>query len=83
MKIEDVFFVGVDAKGICRGSNHLHRLLVFEKLLRLVANLRVRTTTIEHFICSLNCGIGSIRDVKSLMTSKRPQKSELAVEQPE
>ena len=41
----------------------------------------MRTTTIEHFLCNLNCGISDIRDVKSLMTSKRPQKIELAVEQ--
>ena len=38
MRIEDVFFAGVDAKGILRGFNHLHRFLVFEKLLRLVLN---------------------------------------------
>ena len=38
MRIEDVFFVDVDAKGICGGFNHLHRFLVFERLLRLVVN---------------------------------------------
>ena len=39
MRIDNVVFVGVDAKGICLGFNHLRRLLVFEKLLRLIVNL--------------------------------------------
>jgi hypothetical protein len=80
--IEDVVFVGVDAKGIRHCFNHRHGILVFDKLLRLAREefTGCAQRQFNNLLCELSRDVAGFCDAQSLITSERPQRSEGAVE---
>lgn len=82
MGIENVVFVGVDAKGVRHCFNHRHGILVFDKLLRLAKEEFTgwAQRQFNNFLSELSCNVTGICDAQSLMNSGRPQKSEGAIE---